>query len=347
MDRITRLRQLLPGENLLLDTAIARQYLTGFESSDGLLLITPERAVLAMDSRYFEAASLAVTDAEVVPYDARFYALVCEQKRVLTEYQLTFSRFGELSRALTDCKLEPSALLSNTLIALRSVKDEEELRRLRASQALTDAAFAHVCDILRPGLTERQVALELEFFMRKNGAQSAAFETIVLTGAHGSMPHGVPDDREICNGDLVTMDFGARLDGYCSDMTRTVSVGTPDPFAAELYDIVLSAQTAALGVIRAGVAKKEADAAARNLITAAGYGEYFGHATGHGVGLEIHEAPNLSPRAEGFLAPGNVVTVEPGIYVPGKAGVRIEDFVFVTPSGCENLTKSPKERRKS
>lgn len=348
MTRIQRLRNALDTERgLLIETAVSRQYLTEFASSDGLLLITPTRAVLAMDSRYLEAASAAVTDAEVVPYDKAFFDLVKECKEILCEFTLSYAQVAALAKQTAPAELIPSRELSDAVSQMRAVKDAKELARIEAAQALTDAAFVHIQDHLRVGVTERQIALELEFFMRKNGAQSVAFDTIALTGAHGSMPHGVPDDRPIQNGDLVTMDFGARLDGYCSDMTRTVAVGIPDAQALEIYDVVLAAQTAALSVIRAGVDCKAVDEVARAVIRDAGYGDYFGHATGHGVGLEVHEAPNLSPRSTAVLQEGNVVTVEPGIYLPQKMGVRIEDFVFVTRNGCKNLTHSQKEVKKA
>ena len=190
-------------------------------------------------------------------------------------------------------------------------------------------------------MTERETALALEYHMKRHGAEDLSFDTIALTGAHTSMPHGVPDDRVIQQGDFVLMDFGAVVDGYHSDMTRTVCVGTPTEEMRNIYHIVRTAQDAALAFARPGITGKALDAAARDIITDAGYGEAFGHSLGHGVGMEIHEYPIASASRDTLLAPGNVVTIEPGIYLPGKFGVRIEDFVCITENGCEDLTSLP------
>ena len=210
-------------------------------------------------------------------------------------------------------------------------------------RALTEDGFAHILDYIRPGRTERDVALELEFYIRRQGAEAAAFDFIVVSGANTSLPHGVPTEKPIGSGEFVTMDFGAVVEGYHSDMTRTVAVGAVSEEQERVYDIVLQAQLAALSVLKPGLPCLKGDAAARDVIAAAGFGDCFGHGTGHGVGVEIHEQPRLSPSARGQeLQAGNVVTVEPGIYIEGKFGVRIEDMAAITESGCENLTKSPK-----
>jgi Xaa-Pro aminopeptidase len=226
---------------------------------------------------------------------------------------------------------------------LRTVKDAEEVARIRAAAELADAALERTLQDGLGGRTERAVALALEHEMLRLGAERASFETIVAHGAHGALPHAVPREVEIAPGSLVTIDWGAQLDGYCSDCTRTYAVGEPGERAREVYELVLRAQQAGLDAVRAGVSGREADAVARGLIEAAGYGERFGHGLGHGVGLEIHEAPRLSKTSDATLAAGQVVTVEPGVYLPGELGVRIEDLVLVTPDGCELLDGLPKQ----
>ena len=227
---------------------------------------------------------------------------------------------------------------------LRECKTEEEIGKIEQAQAIAEAAFAHILEYIHEGVTEREVALELEFYMRRAGATRAAFDIIVAAGASGSVPHAIPSDEPIRRGDLVTMDFGAVVDGYHSDMTRTVAVGEVSERQKLVYDTVLRAQKASLAVLKAGVSCVEGDAAARRVIEEAGFGQHFGHGTGHGVGLEIHEEPRLSPRAgEKLLRVGQVVTVEPGIYLPGECGVRIEDMALITKEGCRNLTHAPKE----
>ena len=225
---------------------------------------------------------------------------------------------------------------------LRRAKNQQEKEKILAAQAIAEKAFDHALGLIREGVTEREVALTLDFFMLRNGAEAVSFETIAVSGKNSSMPHGVPSNKKIEKGDFLTLDFGAVVDGYHSDMTRTVAIGEVSSKQAEIYETVLKAQLASLETLRAGVSCKEADAAARDIIVSAGYGEFFGHGTGHGVGIEIHEQPRLSPKSSQTLIAGDVVTVEPGIYLPGEFGVRIEDMAFITENGFENLTKSPK-----
>jgi Xaa-Pro aminopeptidase len=226
---------------------------------------------------------------------------------------------------------------------MRAVKEPEEVGRIKSAAALADAAFDR---LLREGLsgrTEREVGLAVEQDMRAHGADRVSFETIVATGPHGALPHAQPRDVQIAPGDLVVIDWGAQLDGYCSDCTRTVGVGDPGAEASQIYELVLEAQLAGLQAVAAGRNAKEVDGVAREVIEAGGYGERFGHGLGHGVGLDVHEAPRLSPRSDGqALAAGNVVTIEPGVYRPGRFGIRIEDLVVVTHDGCEILTSVPK-----
>lgn len=225
----------------------------------------------------------------------------------------------------------------------REIKDEEEIAKIRAAEKLGDEAFSYVLNFIKPGISELDVAFELEFFMRKNGASGLSFDTIAASGIRSAMPHGVASEKIIEKGDLLTLDFGCVLDGYCSDMTRTVAVGSIDSKGKEIYETVLAAQKAGLEYIAKGKVCSGADAAARKVITEAGYGKNFGHALGHSVGIEIHESPTLSPKCDKILVPGNVVTVEPGIYIENFVGVRIEDLVLITDSGVENFTHSEKE----
>jgi Xaa-Pro aminopeptidase len=242
--------------------------------------------------------------------------------------------------------------VTNWVEDIRRSKDEAEAQRIAAAQAITDEAFKQICDFIQVGMSEAEVALELEFTIRRIGAEALSFPSIVASGPNSSLPHAHPGERKLQPGDLLTLDFGASYHGYCSDMTRTVfisgeladeSQAQPSTQQRRVYDTVLEAQQKSLATIKAGVTASDVDKAGRDVITAAGYGEYFGHGTGHGVGLEIHEAPNVGPRSKGELEVGDVVTVEPGIYLPGKYGVRIEDLVLVTKDGVRNFTKSPKE----
>ncbi len=323
------------------------RYLSGFDFTDGAVLLTEKNAFLLTDSRYIEAAEEAVKHMQCVCCDSLLKTVerLLEQEQIgqmLLEQTVTL---GELS-ALQNlpCQLVTDDALQTALGDARVQKDGLEIASLRRAQTITEQAFEHILDFLRVGVTEREVALELEFFMRNNGADGISFDPIVVSGANSSRPHGVPTDKPLEQGDFVTMDFGALYQGYHADMTRTVAMGFVTDEQQKVYDTVLAAQMAALDTVRAGVSGKLVDAAARDVITAAGYGAYFGHGTGHGVGVEIHEAPRLSPSAADTpLKVGSVVTVEPGIYLPGRFGVRIEDMVLLAQNGCENLTKTPKQ----
>jgi Xaa-Pro aminopeptidase len=239
-----------------------------------------------------------------------------------------------------DVELVSTSRLAETL---RATKEPDELARIKAATALADAAFDRLLRERIVGRTERELALALENDMRQRGAERVSFETIVAAGAHGALPHAQPRDVEIREGDLVVIDWGAELGGYCSDCTRTVAAGDPGSDARDVYELVLEAQLAGLQAVKAGRGGREVDGVARDLIAAAGYAERFGHGLGHGVGLEIHERPTLSARSDDHLQAGNVVTVEPGVYVPGQFGVRTEDLVVVTDHGCEILTSVPKQ----
>lgn len=323
------------------------RYLTDFDYEDGGVLLTANAAYMLTDSRYIEAAKETVKGMQCISCHGFFKSLLAlimksGVQKLYVEQSISVAQLQALQKLPIEVVADET--LETALLQARLVKDAEELSCLKQAQEITEKGFTHILPFIKAGVTERQVALELEFFMRKNGADGVSFPFIVVSGTNTSRPHGVPTDKPIQNGDFVTMDFGALYHGYHADMTRTVAVGEVTDKQKHVYDTVLSAQKAALGGIRAGMSGKEADALARDVITAAGYGEYFGHGTGHGVGVEIHEAPRLSPLAsEAPLPASTVVTVEPGIYIEGEFGVRIEDMVLITDNGNENLTKAQKE----
>ena len=334
---------------MLLTAPVSRRRLTGFESSDGMLFLAQGKAVFLTDSRYIEAARAAVAAcavAELRETGPQLRALCKEHrvKRLFIETQsATLGEAARLRALLPGVWIEArDSRADKRLREIRLYKTQEEAECIRRAQGIAERAFAYILGVIKPGMTEREIALELDYAMLRGGARALSFETIAVTGENGSKPHGVPGERKLQAGDLLTLDFGAVADGYHSDMTRTIAIGEPGEEQRKIYKIVLEAQLAALNALAPGVACKEIDARARRLIEAAGYGEHFRHGTGHGVGLEIHEAPSLSRKSKDVLAPGMVVTVEPGIYLPGKCGVRIEDMALITENGYENLTKADK-----
>ena len=337
-------------EAALLFSQENRRYYTGFPATDGCLLVPASgEAVFWTDSRYTEAAAkqvrgAAVRETNTLPAVLAAYLKENNIKSVAVEAsRLSVAKLHELQRHLPETAWMADGSLDAAVDAQRAAKTEAEVGSICKAQRIAEAAFEKLLAALAPGRTERAVALELDYTMLQLGAEALSFETIVVSGANGSMPHGVPSDKKIETGDFVTFDFGAVCDGYHSDMTRTVAVGAPSAKQREIYAVVLAAQEAALSVLRDGISGRDADAAARKIITEAGYGDCFGHGTGHGVGIEIHESPSLSPRSAATLGTGNVVTVEPGIYVPGLCGVRIEDMAYILPDGCRNLTKASKQ----
>lgn len=350
MNRIELLADWLANraDAVLIETEVSRQYLTEFSSSDGLLVVGRWGATLLVDGRYDEAAREQACGCEVVLLERlpeQLPALLRAQgvHRALVETGVRVSTLQRYQEMLPDVELLADGSLDAQLERMRCVKQQREMDSLRAAQQIADRAFLEVVQLMRVGMTERKVAAELEYRMRRGGSEKESFDTIVVSGPNSSLPHGVPGERPLETGDFVTMDFGAVVNGYHSDMTRTVAMGRADEEMQKVYETVLQAQCAALDVIQPGVTGQQADAAARDVIVQAGYGPYFCHSTGHGVGLEVHEGPNLSARATAPLQPGQVVTVEPGIYLPGRFGVRIEDFVLVTPEGSTNLVQSPKQ----
>jgi len=339
-------------DGALISSEVGQRYLTDFPFSDGYLLITPERAYLLTDSRYIEAAKESVRGFELLlPKNTMtdtLKELLSELKisrLVLEEESVSYSEYQRFSEKFSETKLVSGA--SKILSELRAIKTPEELDRIARAQEITDRAFSHILTFISDNLntaTEQEVALELEFFMRKQGSEGVAFETIAVSGSASSRPHGVPSAVKLRQG-FLTMDFGAKIDGYCADMTRTVAIGKADEEMKKIYTTVLAAQQNALEQIAKGMLCRDADELARSIIRNAGYGDAFGHSLGHGVGLVVHESPSLSPRAkdDSVLKIGNVVTVEPGIYLEGKCGCRIEDMIAITEDGIRNFTKSEKE----
>ena len=351
MTHVESLQQSLEkGQAALVTSPAARHWLSGFFADDGAILLTRDRAVYLLDSRYIEAGEKAVKTlpcallTRLYENVATFLGEQCADTLVIEAEQTTVAAEARLKTALAGvATVLTDGRLDAAIERGRRVKTAQELNNLRAAQALTDDGFAYILTRLSPGRTEREVALELEMHLRQNGSEGVSFDFIVASGENGSCPHAVPSDRKLQKGDLVTFDFGAVVGGMHADMTRTVALGAVSDKQKEIYDTVLTAQLAALACIKPGARCADVDKAARDVIAAAGYGDCFGHGTGHGVGFEIHEAPNLSPRAgDKTLEIGNVVTVEPGIYLPGVGGVRIEDMALVTENGHENLTKSKK-----
>jgi Xaa-Pro aminopeptidase len=344
--RAERLADLLPeaGVDLLVVTNLVNvRYLTGYTGTNGLAVIGPQRCVFITDFRYVEQAAVEVDAAFErlrAPHDlidAIADALPPGELRLgFEDAQVTVREHRRLSELLP-ARVELVAA-DQLVECLRVVKEPDETDRIRAATQLADAAFEQLLWGGLVGRTERELANLLERAMRERGAQRPSFETIVAAGPHSALPHAHPRDIEIGRGELVVIDWGAELDGYCSDCTRTVATGDPDASTRDLYELVLQAQLAGVEAVKAGASARDVDAAARAVIEAGGHGDHFGHGLGHGVGLEIHEGPRLSQRSDDHLQRGNAVTVEPGIYLPGHFGVRIEDLVVVTDDGCEILT---------
>ena len=327
---------------------VNRFYFSGFKSSAGAVVITKNNAFLLVDFRYFENAKRNVKCLEVLMFSSLYNILneILNKENIKeifleTDY-LTLDNFKSLKQKLNGFSISEDNKICEIITQMRSIKDSEELGFIQEAQSITDNAFSHILEFIKPQKTEKEIALELEFFMRKNGSCGVAFETIAVSGKNSSLPHGVPTDKEIHNGDFITLDFGAVVGGYCSDMTRTVAVGNVTDKMREVYDTVLHAQTEALKNIKPNYECKSIDGIARDIIENAGFSGCFGHGLGHSVGLEIHESPSFNTRDETLLQEGMVLTVEPGIYIENEFGVRIEDMVYITDNGYENLTKSPK-----
>ena len=335
-------------DGMLITDPLNRRYLSGFSGSAGWLLVTADRALLAVDFRYYERAAQEAPDWEQVHVSTTYPAALVEmvektgvQRLGIESDHLTVAQYEELGEKVPEIAMTP---LKNLVLAQRAIKDAGEIEALSAAVACADAAFAHLCPIIRPGMTEAEVSWELESYMRLHGASAASFPTIVGSGPNGAMPHATAGDRVIGEGEPIVMDFGALVDGYCSDITRTVCLGRGDARYLEVWGWVLEAQQAVEARLRPGMTGQEADAIAREVFARVGQEERFGHGLGHGVGLAIHEDPRMGRLAEDvILQAGMVVTVEPGLYYPGWGGVRIEDMVVIREDGVEVLTQAAKE----
>ncbi|MCE4047082.1 MULTISPECIES: Xaa-Pro peptidase family protein [Bacillaceae] len=349
MEKLKKLREALAAagvDGIVIASNFNRRYISNFTGSAGVVLISGEEAKFITDFRYTEQAASQCVGFDIVKHTGPIQKEVAEQAEKLGIKKLAFEQdymtFTEYRLYETTFKGE-LVPVSGIVEKLRLIKSSEEIKILKEAAEIADAAFAHILKFITVGKTELEVSNELEFFMRKAGAVSSSFDTIVASGTRSALPHGVASEKVIEAGDFVTMDFGAYYKGYVSDITRTIAVGKPDDKLKEIYDIVLQAQLKGMEGIKPGLTGIQADALTRDYISAHGYGEYFGHSTGHGIGLEVHEGPGLSYKSETVLEPGMVVTVEPGIYIPGLGGVRIEDDTIITDDHNEALTHSPKE----
>ena len=349
MNNLDKYLTLLEGEvdGLLLTSRFSRHYGAQFDIAEGVAIVTKAGCRYFTDSRYIESAQNGIRGFEVLEMN-RENNYIKRINDAIADFGITALGFEEDYMTVAEwmhyeknlqAKLVPMCKAIN---GFRSVKEEWELERMRKAQQITDKAFAEVLPRIKVGMTELELQAELIYCLYKNGATGLAFDPIVVSGPNTSLPHGVAGERVIQEGDFVTLDFGASYMGYCSDMTRTVAVGYATEEMKKVYNTVLEAQLAGLAISKAGVPGKDIDGAARKLITEAGYGEYFGHGYGHSLGLEVHEAPNPNPRNENPMPLGAVASAEPGIYLPGKFGVRIEDCCVFLEDGIENLAKSPK-----
>ena len=346
--RLARFREQLSDKGIdagILYKPENRRYLSGFTGSSGYVVVTLDDAYFITDFRYMEQASKQCMGFEVLEHtnENPLHTILKGLKLNNIGFEddfVTYAQYREFCDKLEHTKMVP---LEGVMGNLRKIKDEEEIKMIEKAALIADHAFDHILKFIKVGMKETDVALELEVFMKRQGASGLSFDSIVASGVRSSLPHGVASDKIIEEGDFVTLDFGCVYEGYCSDMTRTFVMGKASEKQKEIYSIVLDAQINALEAIKPGITGVEVDRIARDIIKEKGYGNCFGHGLGHGVGLEVHEAPRLSPLGHETLRPGMVVTDEPGIYVPGFGGVRIEDLVVVTETGCRTLSKSPKD----
>ncbi len=332
---------------MLITSPPGEHYAIGMEG-EGVTIVTPAAVHYSTDGRYIEAITESVQGSEIscvgggkthLSLAQEFLAAQNIKKLGFEDGYMTVSSHIRWSEGLSDCILTPA---QNLLDSLRESKDEDELSHMIAAQKITDETFSAVLNFIKVDKTEQEIAAFLVYEMMSRGATKTSFDPIVASGETGSRPHAIPSNRKIKSGDFITLDFGCMVGGYCSDMTRTIAMGQPSDEMRRVYETVLSAQKAGIAAARAGATGKEVDGAARQVITHAGYGKFFSHSFGHSLGLEIHESPNAAPSNENPLPAGAVISAEPGIYLPGKFGVRIEDVIVITAEGCEILTQSPK-----
>lgn len=352
MSNILRLAELLTDDThgALITSDVSRRYFCGFKSSAGVILVTKECSYLIIDSRYYDKACERVTDCQVILMDdMRKQLLDLMIRHNITRLSvesayLTLKEYEEYKDKLFYAELDGSSWLSDKISGMRVIKSAEEVKLIVKAQRIAEAAFERLLERMRKGMTEKQVAALLNYYMMDCGADDLSFETIAASGINSASPHAVPTDKPLQDGEFLTLDFGAVCDGYHSDMTRTLVIGEPTPEMDELYNAVFYANLDGLKAVRSDIGGAVVDSVARGTLNGwGGYDKYFGHGLGHGVGLEIHEAPTLSRKSSSMLRAGMIVTVEPGAYISGRYGVRIEDMVLVTEDGCENLTRTTKK----
>lgn len=348
MIRINRVREAMKNmkiDGLLVTTPKNIRYLANFTGSAGNVLITPDTQYFITDFRYTEQAKEQAEGFEVIIHRTGIYD---EVNKILTNEKIQMlgieadnmkvSTYSKLSEEFDAVLVQTSGVVEK----IREVKDETEIALIKEAARITDAAFEHILTFIRPGITENDIANELDRYVKSEGSTGVSFDTIVASGVRSSMPHGVASNKIIEHGDLITLDFGCFYQGYTSDMTRTIALGEIDPKLKEIYEVVLEAHNRVIREAKAGMTGKEVDAIARDYITEMGYGEYFGHTTGHGIGLDVHEGPAIAARNEEALVPNNVITDEPGIYIEGLGGVRIEDDLIISETGAVSINQSPK-----
>lgn len=349
-ERISKLRNLMNDKNIdavLLVGDHNRNYLSGFTGDESFSVITENKAFFITDSRFTEQAKQQVKNYDILEYNknttfADFLGELVKSNNIkrlgFEEDILSFSVYT-LYKSKVQCEFVPMERIVETI---RTIKDESELKLIKKAAQIADEAFEHMVKFIKSGMTERKIGLELEFYMKKLGAQELSFPSIIASGVRSSLPHGQATNKVVNKGEFLTLDFGCIYEGYCSDMTRTIVIGKPSEKMIEVYNTVLEAQELALKAFKPNIPAIEVDKVARNYIKEKGYGEYFRHGLGHGVGIQIHEAPSVGYGSTEELQPGMVVTDEPGIYIPGFGGVRIEDLLVITKNGMEVLSKSPK-----
>lgn len=344
IERLKKLIDTIPANATLILSPENLYYFSGFTGGEGMLYIDKKRLILFTDSRYTVQAKSESPDFEIIDTAdtsvAEFLKSQGDKAYGFEDDYVTFSKFASLKRISPKSVFSP---VSSHIDKIRMIKDDSEIEKIKAAANIADSAFSYILDKISVGKTERQIALDLEYFMKSQGAEGLSFDTIVASGVRSALPHGTATDKVIESGDFVTLDFGCKYKGYCSDMTRTVVVGKASQKQKEIYNTVLTAQKASLDTIRAGELAKAVDDAARSIIIDAGYGKNFGHGLGHSLGLMVHESPSCSPKSADILTENMLMTIEPGIYIEDFGGVRIEDLVLVTKDGHENLTSSEKE----
>lgn len=348
--RVNKIQKKIKQESLdafLVTTLTNVRYLSGYSGSNGLLLITPAKSFFLTDFRYWEQAKKQVKGSKIIfgerdLFDDLPKLDVVKSKRIKLGFEsenLSCTLYRRLKNLLPEALLVPTEKFVESLVA---IKDKEELKIIKKAVQITDRVFSQILNFIQPGITEQDLAAEIEYMMKKDGAEGPAFDTIVASGFRSALPHGRASQKKLKNGEFVTFDMGAIVDGYCADMTRTVVVGKATPRQKKVYQLVLRAQKKAITSARAGLRCDKLDKVARDVIKKAGFGKYFGHGLGHGIGLLVHDSPKVTSKNTEVLMPGMVVTIEPGVYIPKWGGVRIEDDVIITKKGCEVLNRSPK-----